>query len=124
MLVGHLCSCLAVTSMKTTLQIPLNLGSGLFGCRLSFLTSALVHHSAEQLGRNMFIVFFFSQMVYRDLGAVGVWFTFLLAGLGECLYWYLGLCLDVNLQLCLDPCTMTFAPLHSFVCNSLLAQRT
>ena len=64
-----------------TLQITLNVG--LFACRWSFLTSALVHHDVEQLGRNMFIVFFFSQIVYRDLGAVGVWFTYLLAGLGK-----------------------------------------
>ena len=49
----------------------------------SFATSAFVHHNLEQLGCNMFVVFFFSQMVYRDLGAVGVWFAYLLAGIGQ-----------------------------------------
>lgn len=49
----------------------------------SFVTSAFVNHNVEQLGRNMFVVFFFSQMVYRDLGAVGVWFAYLLAGIGN-----------------------------------------
>ncbi|GAX82868.1 hypothetical protein CEUSTIGMA_g10294.t1 [Chlamydomonas eustigma] len=48
----------------------------------SFISSAFVHHNFEQLGRNMFILFFFSKLVYRDLGAVGVWFTYILGAVG------------------------------------------
>ena len=90
---------------------------GMFACRWSFLTSALVHHDVEQLGRNMFIVFFFSQMLYRDLGAVGVWFTYLLAGLGK--WQYLDLySASVPLcgvpGLCTSTCTATFTPNNLF----------
>eukprot|EP00195_Chlamydomonas_chlamydogama_P011892 CAMPEP_0202891216 /NCGR_PEP_ID=MMETSP1392-20130828/1331_1 /ASSEMBLY_ACC=CAM_ASM_000868 /TAXON_ID=225041 /ORGANISM="Chlamydomonas chlamydogama, Strain SAG 11-48b" /LENGTH=300 /DNA_ID=CAMNT_0049574901 /DNA_START=30 /DNA_END=932 /DNA_ORIENTATION=- len=57
----------------------------------SFITSAFVHHNLEQLGRNMFVVYFFSQMVYKDLGSIGVWFTYLLCALGANLasWWWL-----------------------------------
>lgn len=56
----------------------------------AFASSAFVHQNVEQLGCNMFLLFFFSQMVYRELGGVGVWFSYVLCGLGANLSsWFL-----------------------------------